>query len=203
MIYFDEDVARVNLLFAFFAPVMYLVFPEVRESKFHEHALPGAYYGPSRSTESENYCDVWNGTRFFAIHKGCLRIDERGVLALSSRTSKVAQPFTKDADADSAADLPNFDQWMTPALQKPISQYECKHGPWKKVLGFKFTCTNESVTMSAEHTIETMYNTYLINHPNFDAQSRFTASWTHCNLATGLRGFSPLVFSGEFHTPRL
>ena len=122
MIYFDEDVARVNLLFAFFAPLMYLVFPEVRESKFHEHALPGAYYGPSRSTESENYCDVWNGTRFFAIHKGCLRIDERGVLALSSRTSKVAQPFTKDADADSAADLPNFDQWMTPALQKPISQ---------------------------------------------------------------------------------
>ena len=35
------------------------------------------------------------------------------------------------------------------------------------------------------------------------AQSRFTASWTHCNLATGLRGFSPLVLSGEFHTPRL
>ena len=86
MIYFDEDVARVNLLFAFFAPVMYLVFPEVRESKFHEHALPGAYYGPSRSTESENYCDVWNGTRFFAIHKGCLRIDERGVLALYNQS---------------------------------------------------------------------------------------------------------------------
>ena len=49
-------------------------------------------------------------------------------------------------------------------------QYECKHGPWKKVLGFKFTCTNDSVTMSAEHTIETMYNTYLVNHPNFDAR---------------------------------
>jgi hypothetical protein len=76
---------------------MYLVFPEVRDSKFHEHALPGAYYGPSRFTESENYCDVWNGTRFFAIHKGCLRIDERSVLALSSRTNKVAQPFTKEA----------------------------------------------------------------------------------------------------------
>ena len=38
-------------------------------------------------------------------------------------------------------------------------QYECKHGPWKKVLGFKFTCTDDSVTMSAEHTIETMYTT--------------------------------------------
>ena len=35
------------------------------------------------------------------------------------------------------------------------------------------------------------------------AQRRFMASWPHCNLATGLRGFSPLVFSGEFHTPRL
>ena len=49
-------------------------------------------------------------------------------------------------------------------------QYECKHGPWKKVLGFKFTCTDDSVTMSAEHTIETMYNTYLVNHPSFDAR---------------------------------
>ena len=39
-------------------------------------------------------------------------------------------------------------------------QYECVHGPWKKVLGFKFTCTENTVIMSAEHTIETMYNTY-------------------------------------------
>ena len=35
------------------------------------------------------------------------------------------------------------------------------------------------------------------------AHRRFMASWPHCSLATGLRGFSPLVFSGEFHTPRL
>ena len=122
MIYFDESVARVNLLFAFFAPLMYLVFPEVRDNKFTEHALPGAYYGPSRSTESDNYCDVWNGTRFFAVHKGSLRIDERRVLAASSRTNKTAQPFTKESDADPAPDLPNFDQWTNPALEKPISQ---------------------------------------------------------------------------------
>ena len=122
MIYYNESVARVNLLFAFFAPLMYLVFPEVRENKFSEHALPGAYYGPSRSTESDNYCDVWNGSRFFAVHKGCLRIDERGVLALSSRTNKSTQPFTKEADADPAVDLPNFDQWTDPSIEKPISQ---------------------------------------------------------------------------------
>ena len=24
-------------------------------------------------------------------------------------------------------------------------QYECVHGPWKKVLGFKFTCTENTV----------------------------------------------------------
>ena len=44
------------------------------------------------------------------------------------------------------------------------------HGPWKKVLGFKFTCTENTVIMSAEHTIETMYNTFLINHPKYDAR---------------------------------
>ena len=49
-------------------------------------------------------------------------------------------------------------------------QYECVHGPWKKVLGFKFTCTENTVVMSAEHTIETMYNTFLINHPKYDAR---------------------------------
>ena len=81
MIYFDESVApSLRVLRA--ADVLGLV----RDNKFTEHALPGAYYGPSRSTESDNYCDVWNGTRFFAVHKGSLRIDERRVLAASSRT---------------------------------------------------------------------------------------------------------------------
>ena len=60
---------------------------------------------------------------------------------------------------------------LTEYIKKGIMvQYECKHGTWKKVLGFKFTCTNDSVTMSAEHTIETMYNTYLVNHPKYDAR---------------------------------
>ena len=56
------------------------------------------------------------------MHKGALRIDERGVLAMSSRTNKATQPFTKEADADPATDLPNFDQWTTPAVEKPVSQ---------------------------------------------------------------------------------
>ena len=46
----------------------------------------------------------------------------------------------------------------------------CTHGPWKKVLGFKFTCTPATVSMSAEHTIETMYNTYLVHLTTYDAR---------------------------------
>jgi hypothetical protein len=41
------------------------------------------------------------------------------------------------------------------------TQYKVTHAPWKKVLGFKFECTESTVTMSAMHTIETMYKTFL------------------------------------------
>ena len=36
-----------------------------------------------------------------------------------------------------------------------------------------------------------------------DAQSRFMVPGRTVTWHLGLRGFSPLVFSGEFHTPRL
>ena len=36
-----------------------------------------------------------------------------------------------------------------------------------------------------------------------DAQSRFMVPGRTVTWPLGLRGFSPLVFSGEFHTPRL
>ena len=51
-----------------------------------------------------------------------------------------------------------------------MTQYECTHGPWQKVLGFKFMCTSNTVVMSADHTIETMHNTFLINMTKFDAR---------------------------------
>ena len=119
MVYFGDSVAHTNLLYAFWAPVMYLVYPEIRSSKFNEHAHPGAYYGPSRDTESDRYCLVWNGHRSFTCDKGCVRIDERQVISLSSRTNKLAQPFT--LSPDSKVHLPNFDQWIDPAREKPES----------------------------------------------------------------------------------
>ena len=39
------------------------------------------------------------------------------------------------------------------------TQYKVTHAPWKKVLGFKFECTESTVTMSAMHTIETIGKT--------------------------------------------
>ena len=41
MLYFGDAIAHANLLYAFWAPVMYLVYPEIRSSKFNEHAHPG------------------------------------------------------------------------------------------------------------------------------------------------------------------
>ena len=120
MLYFGDTTAHANLLYAFWAPVMYLVYPEIRSSKFNEHAHPGAYYGPSRETESDRYCSVWNGHRVITCDKGCIRIDERQVISMSSRTNKIAQPFTLSPDA--RANLPSFDQWVDPAREKPESQ---------------------------------------------------------------------------------
>ena len=99
MLYYGDETAHANLLYAFWSPVMYLIYPEIRANKFSEHAHPGAYYGPSRDTESDRYCLVWNGHRSFTVDKGCIRIDERQVIAMSSRTNKVAQPFTLSPDA--------------------------------------------------------------------------------------------------------
>ena len=50
------------------------------------------------------------------------------------------------------------------------AQYKVTHAPWKKVLGFKFKCTETTVTMSAEHTIETMYKTFLQGQLKYDAR---------------------------------
>ena len=120
MLYNGDSVTHANLLYAFWSPVMYLIYPEIRSDKFSEHAKPGAYYGPSRDTESDRYCLIWNGHRSITCDKGCVRVDERQVIAQSSRTNAKAQPFT--ISPDTHAQLPNFDQWLDPATQKPQSQ---------------------------------------------------------------------------------
>ena len=64
------------MLFIFWSPVFYLVHPEARDSKFKERAKPAVYYGPSRDTDSERYCLLWDGRRSFTVDIGCMRIDE-------------------------------------------------------------------------------------------------------------------------------
>ena len=55
-LFFGNDHSQINMLFIFWSPVFYLVHPEARDSKFKEHAKPAVYYGPSRDTDSERYC---------------------------------------------------------------------------------------------------------------------------------------------------
>ena len=114
MLFYGNDHSQINLLFIFFAPVFYLVHPEVRNSKFHEHAKPAVYYGPSRDTDSERYCLLWNGQRTFTCDIGCMRIDESQLLARMSKTSAALQPWTLEPDEEPP--MPNFDQWTTPSL---------------------------------------------------------------------------------------
>ena len=114
MLFYGNDHSQINLLFIFFAPVFYLVHPEIRNSKFHEHAKPAAYYGPSRDTDSERYCLLWDGKRSFTCDIGCMRIDESQQLARMSKTNADLQPWT--LDPDDKPEMPNFDQWTTPSL---------------------------------------------------------------------------------------
>ena len=114
MLFFGSDYSQINMLFIFWSPVFYLVHPEARDSKFKEHAKPAVYYGPSRDTDSERYCLLWDGRRSFTVDIGCMRIDESQLITRMSKTNKALQPFTLEPDAEPS--MPNFDQWTTPSL---------------------------------------------------------------------------------------
>ena len=63
-------------------PVKYLQHPEVRDSKFDLHALPGQYRGPSRDDEPDHRWRCWVQTgkgatmRHVTVDRGCMRIDQ-------------------------------------------------------------------------------------------------------------------------------
>ena len=84
----------------FGSPVKYLQHPEVRDSKFDLHALPGRYRGPSRDDESDHRCWVQTGKgatmRHVTVDRGCMRIDERSVLERFNRNHPSHQPMAID-----------------------------------------------------------------------------------------------------------
>jgi hypothetical protein len=81
MLFYGNDHSQINMLFIFWSPGFYLEHPEARDSKFKEHAKPAVYYGPSRDTDSERYCLLWDGRRSFTVDIGCMRIDESQLIA--------------------------------------------------------------------------------------------------------------------------
>jgi hypothetical protein len=69
--------------------------PEVVTDELDIDIVPGdpaVYYGPSRDTDSERYCLLWDGRRSFTVDIGCMRIDESQLIARMSKTNKALQP---------------------------------------------------------------------------------------------------------------
>ena len=103
----------------FGSPVKYLQHPEVRDSKFDLHALPGRYRGPSRDDESDHRCWVQTGNgatmRHVTVDRGCMRIDERSVLERFNRNHPSHQPMAIDKVPASPA--PDFSRWLHPGQE--------------------------------------------------------------------------------------
>ena len=110
----SHDSLATSIVFG--APVKFLQDPEVRDSKFDLHTLPGRYRGPSRENESDHCCWVQSGNdatmRHITIDKGCLRIDERSVIACCNRNHESHQPMA--IDKAPAAPAPDFSRWLHP-----------------------------------------------------------------------------------------
>ena len=100
------------------SPVKFLTHPEIRDSKFSEHAQPGIYRGGSRDDESLHRALVQVGTgaamRHTTVDIGCMRIDERGVIARSDRNHVDHQPFALDPIGGDVE--PNFSRWHNPNI---------------------------------------------------------------------------------------
>ena len=117
MQFFNNEYSGLGCFYVYWMPVMALVHPEVRDNKFVQHAKPAVYVGPSREVESDGFGLFWNGTRHFTTSLGCVRGDDRAIIAKSSRTNPEVQPFT--TNPDSPAPMPSFDSWIDLTFEKP------------------------------------------------------------------------------------
>ena len=117
MQFFNNEYSGLGCFYVYWMPVMALVHPEIRDNKFVQHAKPAVYVGPSREVESDGFGLFWNGTRHFTTSLGCVRGDDRAIIAKSSRTNPEVQPFT--TNPDSPAPMPSFDSWIDLTFEKP------------------------------------------------------------------------------------
>ena len=71
----------------------YLIHPEIRPSKYDDHAQPGWYAGKSRVNQSPSSCWVFNGTRYVTADLVNVKIDEIPTVAFTFRSNQTLQPF--------------------------------------------------------------------------------------------------------------
>ena len=125
MLYYGKTSESHIYFLAYGAPVKALVHSDVRDSKYDDHAITGIYRGPSWTNNSSTSCwiSVGKGTviRHVTCDIGCVRVDERQVVARISRTHPCHQPKAISTDAPVAdIDLRN---WVHPALQSRNSSF--------------------------------------------------------------------------------
>ena len=122
MRYFGRTEVKLQAELAYGAPVKYLVHPEIRGSKFNDHALPGTYRGPSRENESSHISWVLTDRvkqEYVTVMNGCMRVDERPCIARSTLSHPSHQPHSDQSVEDKRdiePDALNFDLWRDPTL---------------------------------------------------------------------------------------
>ena len=125
MIYYGRTADCLTSMIAYGSPCKTLVHPEIRVSKFDDHAVPGWYAGPSREDESEQRCWIWIGQgatgKYATCDIGCSRFDERQVLARCDRNHPTLQPHALDQTVK--APVPDFSRWHDNANQSRASTY--------------------------------------------------------------------------------
>ena len=95
MRYYGKTEWIANPLFVYGASCKALIHPEERGGNHWDlHARPGVYTGPALNSNSPIHCSIWCD-RYLDIDVGCMNIDERAVLARTSKDHPSHQPYNQ------------------------------------------------------------------------------------------------------------
>ena len=127
MVFYQRNTVDLRSMFCYGAPGKALKLLEIRDGKYDDHAFPMSYRGPSRENEASNYCWVFTPpSSHITVNIGGIRIDERPVIARTTRSHASHQP-----DSDPAIEHPsdrepsqlNFAQWRDPLTESAEDQH--------------------------------------------------------------------------------
>ena len=127
MIFHRDSEVVLESQVAFGAAVKFIKWPEQRDSKFGEHARAGSFRGPSRESLDETPKLCWvvttredGGKEMATVHMGCVRVDERPVIARTTLSHPSHQPFDDpqvERPVDREPDELDFTMWRDVAAE--------------------------------------------------------------------------------------